>query len=355
MALAFLHDPSAPARCAQEVAEAAHVSDLPLWMGIHTGPVYCAEDVNAAENVRGPAINLAQRVMDCGSAGSTLLSYATADLLTPLREWSARLREIGEVEMKHGIRVAVHALTDDAGAVADGVASAPCTGLLPRDTTGRHDLPGYLTSFIGREREVGDIRAQVAGARLTTLTGPGGTGRTRLSVEVARGIAGSFADCPWMVDLAAIASPGARPGRAGRCPGCAGRWRTPTDGDALRLSRTADDAPHYRQLRTRHRGRRGTDRDAPPRPLRRDGSGDEPGAAGDHGRLARCRSPVMRIWRRRFRSTLRRPRGCSRTARGRRILGSPSSMSASDRPEFTPWRRWSARPCSRDRRHIGLC
>ena len=105
MALAFFRDPSMPVRCALEVADAAADAKLPLRMGVHTGPVYRAEDINATENVRGPAINLAQRVMDCGVAGSILLSYATADLLTPLREWSEKLREIGEVEMKHGIQV----------------------------------------------------------------------------------------------------------------------------------------------------------------------------------------------------------------------------------------------------------
>ena len=95
MALAFFGDPSSPAQCALEVAGAvAERSDLPLRMGIHTGTIHRAEDINRAANVRGPGINLAQRVMDCGDAGHILLSYTAADALTDSETWVPRLRDL---------------------------------------------------------------------------------------------------------------------------------------------------------------------------------------------------------------------------------------------------------------------
>jgi non-specific serine/threonine protein kinase len=66
-----------------------------------------------------------------------------------------------------------------------------------------NNLPGYLTAFVGREREIGEIRALLGTARLLTLTGAGGSGKTRLAVEVARR-ATAFPDGVWLADLAAL-------------------------------------------------------------------------------------------------------------------------------------------------------
>ncbi|MAF10780.1 hypothetical protein CMK11_10030, partial [Candidatus Poribacteria bacterium] len=117
MALAFFGDPSSPARCALEVAEAARGrADLPLRMGIHSGPIHRAEDINDTPNVRGPGINLAQRVMDCGDAGHILLSYMTAEALIESEVWKARLHDLGEVEVKHGVRIRIYSLAIDGAA-----------------------------------------------------------------------------------------------------------------------------------------------------------------------------------------------------------------------------------------------
>ena len=74
-------------------------------MGVHSGPIHRAEDINDTPNVRGPGINLAQRVMDCGDAGNILLSYMTAEALIVSEAWKSRLHDLGEVEVKHGVRV----------------------------------------------------------------------------------------------------------------------------------------------------------------------------------------------------------------------------------------------------------
>ncbi len=78
MALVFLGNPEEPVRCAMQVArELKSHPELPLRMGIHSGPVDQVADVNDRSNVAGAGINLAQRIMDCGDAGHILLSSAS--------------------------------------------------------------------------------------------------------------------------------------------------------------------------------------------------------------------------------------------------------------------------------------
>jgi TolB-like protein/Flp pilus assembly protein TadD len=79
--------------------------NLPLRMGVHSGPVQQVEDVNARTSVAGAGINLAQRVMDCGDAGHILLSKRVADDLAQFRYWQPFLHDLGECEVKHGVRL----------------------------------------------------------------------------------------------------------------------------------------------------------------------------------------------------------------------------------------------------------
>jgi predicted ATPase/DNA-binding SARP family transcriptional activator/DNA-binding CsgD family transcriptional regulator/Tfp pilus assembly protein PilF len=72
---------------------------------------------------------------------------------------------------------------------------------------GSHNLPSSLTSFVGRERELVEIRRLLAMGRMLTLTGAGGSGKTRLAVEVARGLVGSYPDGAWLVELAPLSDP----------------------------------------------------------------------------------------------------------------------------------------------------
>ena len=106
MALVFFGDPTAPLRCAREIVLALRQNQkFELRMGVHIGPVYRLADVNTNRNVAGGGINFAQRVMDCGDGGHVLVSKAVADVLLDLSNWKAAIHDLGEHEVKHGVRV----------------------------------------------------------------------------------------------------------------------------------------------------------------------------------------------------------------------------------------------------------
>ena len=106
MALVFFHSPEQPARCALELSQA--LQDHPsvrLRMGIHSGPISRVTDVNETTNIAGPGINVAQRVMDCGDAEHILLSAHVAEDLCQSRHWQPCLHDLGECEVKYGLRL----------------------------------------------------------------------------------------------------------------------------------------------------------------------------------------------------------------------------------------------------------
>ena len=106
MALIFFRSPEEPARCALEISEALKPHpDIKVRMGVHSGPVNSFTDVNDQINVAGAGINVAQRIMDCGDAGHILLSKHVADDLAQYRSWKPFLQDVGEFEVKHGLKV----------------------------------------------------------------------------------------------------------------------------------------------------------------------------------------------------------------------------------------------------------
>src|SRR5438046_4824816 len=103
MVLAFFTSPDAPLRCAVAITRALHgTKQLPLRMGIHSGPVDPVEDVNDKPNLAGAGVNIAQRVMSCGDAGHILLSARADDDLAQHAEWKARVHELGAAEVRQG-------------------------------------------------------------------------------------------------------------------------------------------------------------------------------------------------------------------------------------------------------------
>ena len=119
-ALVFRTSPEAPVECAIQIQRALQQPpgskekpQLRLRMGIHSGPVNEVSDLNEQLNMAGAGINFAQRVMDCGDAGHILLSKHVADDIDDYPEWRPYLHDLGECEVKHGVRVHLFNLYGD--------------------------------------------------------------------------------------------------------------------------------------------------------------------------------------------------------------------------------------------------
>src|SRR3984893_16516376 len=108
MALVFFQSLEEPVQCAMEISRLLkNYPRLRLRMGVHSGPVDQIKDVNDRLNVAGAGINFAQRVMDCGDAGHILISKRVADDLAQDSLWQPLLHELGEIEVKHGVKLGV--------------------------------------------------------------------------------------------------------------------------------------------------------------------------------------------------------------------------------------------------------
>jgi TolB-like protein/Tfp pilus assembly protein PilF len=113
-ALVFRNSSEAPVLCAMEISrELKRHPELRVRMGIHSGPVNEITDLNEQANIAGAGINIAQRIMDCGDAGHILLSRHVAEDLEHYPRWRPYISELGDCEVKHGVRVGVVNLSGD--------------------------------------------------------------------------------------------------------------------------------------------------------------------------------------------------------------------------------------------------
>jgi class 3 adenylate cyclase len=114
MALVFMDDIEAPARCALELAKALRsgAPRVPVRIGIHSGLVQPHLDLMGHENLVGEGINTAHRVMECAGDGQILVSGEHARWLKALEGWEARLTDLGTAVVKHGLRLDLFAVTE---------------------------------------------------------------------------------------------------------------------------------------------------------------------------------------------------------------------------------------------------
>ncbi|MGH2725202.1 MAG: ATP-binding protein [Actinomycetota bacterium] len=171
-------------------------AEVRVRMGLHTG-----EAVLGADNYVGIDVHRAARIAGAGHGGQVVLSQATRALVEQSLPEGATLRDLGEHRLKdlaHPERLFQVA--------AEGLRSEfpPPRSLDVRPT----NLPQQLTTFIGRHQELAEVKAALEESRLLTLTGPGGTGKTRLSLETAAEVLDRFADGVFFVALAPITEPG---------------------------------------------------------------------------------------------------------------------------------------------------
>jgi predicted ATPase/class 3 adenylate cyclase len=176
-------DPSAAVAAAAAAQAALTAGPVSVRMGLHTGTPLVSD-----EGYIGMDVHKAARICAAGHGGQVLLSESTAvlvsnDALRPLGVH--RLKDLSEAETLYQL----------------GGGDFP-----PLRSLGQTNLPSQATPFLGRERELGEILSLIAsaGTRLLTLTGPGGTGKTRLAVQAAAQVVDSEPHGVWWVDLQGI-------------------------------------------------------------------------------------------------------------------------------------------------------
>jgi predicted ATPase/class 3 adenylate cyclase len=181
-------------------AEAQHAlvaTPVRVRIGIHTG-----EPSRSAEGYVGADLHRAARIMAAAHGGQVLVSEATRGLIADDDLEGLALRDLGEHRLKDLTRPQrLHQLV---------IAGLPSEFPPPRTLEGRPtNLPIQLTALVGRNRELAEL-GQVLhrpDVRLLTLTGPGGTGKTRLALQLAADVLEDFPDGVFVVSLAPLADP----------------------------------------------------------------------------------------------------------------------------------------------------
>src|ERR1700676_3726848 len=182
--------------CALQL-QRAPLAPIRLRIGVHTGEIQLRDEGNYI----GPTINRTARLRDLAHGGQTVLSGATEQLVVDRLPEGAWLTDLGThplrdlprpervVQLCHPDLVNEFAPLRTSKAVA-----AP-------------NLPVQLSSFVGRDAELTQLRELLADNRVVTLTGAGGVGKTRLAIQIAAQMAGEFSAGGWYVDLAPITDP----------------------------------------------------------------------------------------------------------------------------------------------------
>jgi predicted ATPase/class 3 adenylate cyclase len=173
----------------------AGIGPIRARMALHIGP---AEERDG--DYFGPTLNRVARILAVGHGGQTLLSQAVHALVDESRPTDVAFRDLGAHRLRdlhrpeHIFQVIAPGLT---------VEFPPLRSLdaLP------NNLPRQLTSFVGREREIAEIKHLLANSTLLTIVGAGGAGKTRLALQVAADVLEEFADGVWQVELAPLVDP----------------------------------------------------------------------------------------------------------------------------------------------------
>ena len=198
IAFGSAHDAIATAAAAQRAVTAHHWPEgapIRVRMGLHTG-----EPAVAGSGYVGLDVHRASRIMGVGYGGQVLLSHATQDLVKHDPPDGLTVRDLGEHRLKdltrpeHIFQIVIPGLP----------AEFP-----PLKTLNviSNNLPVQPTTFVGRDREIEEVKRSQSESRLLTLMGAGGSGKTRLAVQVAADLIEQFEKGVWLVELAPLADP----------------------------------------------------------------------------------------------------------------------------------------------------
>ncbi len=170
---------------------------LKVRVGIHTGK---AEIQEGGDYHGYLTMSRVQRLMSAAHGGQVLLSLATQELVCDDLPDGVTLRDMGQRRLKDLVRPEhIYQLI-----IADLPVDFPPIKTLDIYP---HNLPAQMTSFIGREKEMAEVKQALDKHRLVTLTGSGGTGKTRLSLQVAADLLDQFPDGVWFIELAPLTNP----------------------------------------------------------------------------------------------------------------------------------------------------
>ena len=175
------------------------VGPLRVRMALHTGE---AEERDG--DYYGPPLNRCARILSAGHGGQVLLSRTTAELVEDALPDRGELKSLGEHRLRDlSLPETLFQLAHpDTAAVFPRLRSLQALG---------HNLPVQLTSFIGREAELVEVRRLLGATRLLTLVGAGGAGKTRLALQAAGELVDDYPDGAWLVSLASLVDPGLMP------------------------------------------------------------------------------------------------------------------------------------------------
>jgi predicted ATPase/class 3 adenylate cyclase len=201
---------SSPRGCVAAVLEMQQAMAAHAWPGgeqvrVRMG-IHCGEAARTAAGLVGLEVHRAARVAAIAHGGQVLVSEAAAALVRGWLPPGAELADLGVHQLKDlGRPERIFQLT----------AAGMRAGFPPLRSLGNpalpHNLPAQLSTFIGREREISEVRALVESSRLVTLTGAGGCGKTRLGLQVAAELLDGSGDGVWVTELAAVTDEDAVP------------------------------------------------------------------------------------------------------------------------------------------------
>lgn len=178
---------------------------IQVRMGINTGAAQAGPSADGSGGYTGYAtLARTQRVMSTAYGGQILLSNASADLLLGELPAGVSLRDMQEHRLKGFLNLEHLWQVLAPGLVQDFPALQTLKGI-------PNNLPIQATSFIGREKEIAEIEQFLTGTHLLTLTGSGGTGKTRISLQVAEKGIDSFKDGVWLIELGPLSDPALLP------------------------------------------------------------------------------------------------------------------------------------------------
>ena len=181
--------------CALDL-QRAPLAPIRLRIGLHTGEAQLRDE----GNYMGPAVNRAARLRDLAHGGQTVMSGATHDLVVDRLPEGAWLADLGRHRLRDLAR------PEQVVQLCHPDLPAEFPPLRSLDSFA-HNLPVQLTSFIGREAEMTEVRRLLAENRLVTLIGTGGAGKTRLALQVAAETLAEYPGGVWQVDLAPLSDP----------------------------------------------------------------------------------------------------------------------------------------------------